>query len=449
MSQQNVLIIMSEEDRLRGRGIERSKRVRAAHRGSVTRIVGQLENALASRDACKLKQLKQSLIDKSSTLARLDDELIEGVDGDQLEAEVEQADLVKEKICLAVISIEEALEVLVDPNLRITHQPQEEATPSALTEYEEEEEEHFAMPRDDHIARETPTADHPAPHTDLFTLEEPPFAGAAAIPSASPLPLLPRLSPLIGTPPSSGTLPLTTISALPSAVSTSSSGLSLLGTSPWSHPLRLSGAPSPLLSVPLTAPHVSSGGVPLQSDAATGALSLPRGASPGYSPLTGGAMSHSPVAQTIMPKVKLPKLSIKRFTGDLTKWVTFWDSFNSSIHTNPTLSSVDKFNYLMSFVESSAAEAIAGLSITAANYDEAIATLKKRFGNPQLIVNRHMEALLGVSAVTSHHDTKGLRRLLDTVEAHIRGLRALGVPRETYGGLLTSVLVSRLPPEID
>ena len=50
MSQQNVLIIMSEEDRLRERGIERSKRVRAAHRGSVTRIVGQLENALASRD---------------------------------------------------------------------------------------------------------------------------------------------------------------------------------------------------------------------------------------------------------------------------------------------------------------------------------------------------------------------------------------------------------------
>ena len=128
--------------------------------------------------------------------------------------------------------------------------------------------------------------------------------------------------------------------------------------------------------------------------------------------------------------------------------MTFWDSFNSSIHANPILSSVDKFNYLVSLVESSAAEAIAGLSITAANYDEAIATLKKRFGNPQLIVNRHMEALLGVSAIASHHDTNGLRRLVDTVEAHIRGLRALGVPHETYGGLLTSVIVSKLPPEI-
>ena len=128
--------------------------------------------------------------------------------------------------------------------------------------------------------------------------------------------------------------------------------------------------------------------------------------------------------------------------------MTFWDSFNSSIHTNPIPSSVDKFNYLASLLESTAAKAIAGLTLTAANYDEAIATLKKRFGNPQLIVNRHMEALLNVAAVSTHHDVKGLRQLHDSVEAHVRGLRALGVPPDSYAGLLTSVLVNKLPPEI-
>ena len=95
---------------------------------------------------------------------------------------------------------------------------------------------------------------------------------------------------------------------------------------------------------------------------------------------------------------------------------------------------MDKFNYLSSLLESSAAEAIAGLTLTAANYDEAIETLKKRFGNPQLIVNRHMEALLNVAAVSSHHDVKGLRRLHDSVETHVRGLRTLGVPATPYGG---------------
>lgn len=84
------------------------------------------------------------------------------------------------------------------------------------------------------------------------------------------------------------------------------------------------------------------------------------------------------------------KLTIKRFNGDSTRWVTFWDSFESAIHKNPSLTDVDKFNYLKSFLESSAAEAIAGFTLTSANYAEAVATL---FGNTQLIVNKHMEDL--------------------------------------------------------
>ena len=114
----------------------------------------------------------------------------------------------------------------------------------------------------------------------------------------------------------------------------------------------------------------------------------------------------------------------------------FWDTFNSTIHTNPSLSIVDKFNYLVSLLESSAAEAIAVLSITAANYDEALSILKKRFGNSQLIVNQHMEALLSVGTVSSHHDIKGLRKLNDTVESHVRGLCALGVPTVSLRGFV-------------
>ena len=56
-----------------------------------------------------------------------------------------------------------------------------------------------------------------------------------------------------------------------------------------------------------------------------------------------------------------------------------------------SLSNIDKFNYLVSLVESSAADAITGL-MTSANYGEAIAILQKRFGNVQGIVNKHMEA---------------------------------------------------------
>ena len=50
-------------------------------------------------------------------------------------------------------------------------------------------------------------------------------------------------------------------------------------------------------------------------------------------------------------RVKLPKLTLKKFSGDLTTWTTFWDSFESAVHNNPDLSCIDKFNYLHSLLE--------------------------------------------------------------------------------------------------
>ena len=47
---------------------------------------------------------------------------------------------------------------------------------------------------------------------------------------------------------------------------------------------------------------------------------------------------------------KLPKLILPKFSGDVTKFRSFWDSFKSAIDENSDLSTVDKFNYLQSLV---------------------------------------------------------------------------------------------------
>ena len=99
-------------------------------------------------------------------------------------------------------------------------------------------------------------------------------------------------------------------------------------------------------------------------------------------------------------------------------------------------------------LESTADEAISGLKLTAANYEEAITLLKRQFENRQLIVNRHMEILMNLDTVSSHHNLRAVCHLFDVVEANIRGLRGLGVPSESYGGLLSSILMTKLPPEL-
>ena len=100
-----------------------------------------------------------------------------------------------------------------------------------------------------------------------------------------------------------------------------------------------------------------------------------------------------PSIVTSSPIVKLLKLMPKKFNGDLTKWETFWSSFESTIYINTTLFAVDKFNYLSSLLESLALSAVAGLKITIANYTEAIDTLSSLSSLSSLITS-HARALL-------------------------------------------------------
>ena len=82
---------------------------------------------------------------------------------------------------------------------------------------------------------------------------------------------------------------------------------------------------------------------------------------------------------------------------------------------------------MRSLLEKSAYDAIAGLTLSSANYKEAIDILKKRFGDRQIIISRHMDVLLNLAAVTQDSDLKGLRRLYNDVEANMGSLKALGV----------------------
>jgi len=82
----------------------------------------------------------------------------------------------------------------------------------------------------------------------------------------------------------------------------------------------------------------------------------------------------------------------------------------SAIHENPSLSDIDNLNYLRSLLECSGRESIAGLTLTAPNYNEAVSILEKRFGNMQQIASKHMDLLLNLEPVSAAHQLRNLRR---------------------------------------
>ena len=98
-----------------------------------------------------------------------------------------------------------------------------------------------------------------------------------------------------------------------------------------------------------------------------------------------------------------------------------------------------------------ALDAISGLSLTASNYEEVIAILKKWFRNKQQIINCHMDILVNVSPVINE-DTRKLRELYDTLESDVRCLKLLGLPYASgsHGSLLSSFtgIMNKLPQEL-
>ena len=69
------------------------------------------------------------------------------------------------------------------------------------------------------------------------------------------------------------------------------------------------------------------------------------------------------------------------------------------VHLNPALTKFQKFSYLKSQVIHNAIQCISRLSLTSANYKEAIILLKELYGQKQTIANAYMQKILIVHVV--------------------------------------------------
>ena len=114
------------------------------------------------------------------------------------------------------------------------------------------------------------------------------------------------------------------------------------------------------------------------------------------------------------PTIKVPKLELQKFDGNILKWHEFWDSFEASIHRNPNLQPVEKFKYIRAELEGDASAVISGLELTNSNYEVAVNLLQDRFGRDERMMYAQYIALmdLPVSLIV----TVKLRATSDMIE---------------------------------
>lgn len=87
-------------------------------------------------------------------------------------------------------------------------------------------------------------------------------------------------------------------------------------------------------------------------------------------------------------QVKLPRIELPTFNGKYEDWHSFFDMFNSLIHSNREISDTQKFHYLRSSLKGDAAEIVSSLEISGSNYADAWTRLKERYDNKRLIVQK-------------------------------------------------------------
>nr|XP_042902851.1 uncharacterized protein LOC107439364 [Parasteatoda tepidariorum] len=150
-------------------------------------------------------------------------------------------------------------------------------------------------------------------------------------------------------------------------------------------------------------------------------------------------------------KFKLPKIELKKFSGEAKDYLTFWSQFQK-IHDDKYIADEDKMQYLLQSMEpkSKAERLILSFPATAANYSKAIEQLKERFGREDLLVQIYVRDLLNLvmkNAATGRAKTD-LPSLYDELEGKLRSLESLGRTQEKYGDFLTPLVESCLPEEV-
>ena len=159
-----------------------------------------------------------------------------------------------------------------------------------------------------------------------------------------------------------------------------------------------------------------------------------------------GNKSATHVSSFSMTGVKLPKLNLPVFNGDVLQWQSFWDQFVAAVDSTD-LPDVSKFSYLRASLEGEPKAAIQGLSLTSAHYASACKILKDRFGRKETIIFTHIQKLLNLS-VPSKCSVSALWKLNDDLQAHTRSLATLGIDGDKYGVILTPLILSRVPQEL-
>lgn len=145
-------------------------------------------------------------------------------------------------------------------------------------------------------------------------------------------------------------------------------------------------------------------------------------------------------------QIRLPRINLPKFNGTPADWLPFKDLFNSLVISNPTLSSVEKLQYLKTCLVSPADHLLKNMAVTDDNFHRAWEALIAFYENKRLLVNAALHSLLSLKRMTKESAVE-MERLYTSILQIYRSLENLQRPVDTWDDFLVFLAIQRLDPE--
>lgn len=143
---------------------------------------------------------------------------------------------------------------------------------------------------------------------------------------------------------------------------------------------------------------------------------------------------------------RLPRIDIPKFNGSPSEWLSFKDLFSSLITSNPTLSAVEKLQYLKTSLVGSASHLLKNTSLTSDNFQKAWDSLISFYENKRLLVNPALHSLLSLKQMTKESASE-MEHLYTNLLQIYRTLETLDRPVHTWDDFLVFIATQRLDAE--
>lgn len=143
---------------------------------------------------------------------------------------------------------------------------------------------------------------------------------------------------------------------------------------------------------------------------------------------------------------QLPTLGLTVFDGNLNKFLSFWESFETTINSRSDLPDVEKFKYFKSILKGEPLDFAQRYATTSANYKVMLKDFEKEYRQTDELVYINIKNIFDIPVVKKKN-SQALRKLVSVIKTALQNLKTLGQNVDQWDAILDRIVMDKIDAE--